>query len=143
MARSRRIGIAAAALCGGLVAFGTLAHAGAHDKTGKPPRLIEQSTCGAVRAGTAAPATTSAGVIQDIRVSVPAVALLRVDERSRVLAVSTNTGCAPRSSDEFYAIRPDGSIDAVSVKDVPGRPWTGDFTVPGRYVPQPHGTHVH
>jgi hypothetical protein len=91
-------------------------------------------------------ATSAAGAVEALRhsaqeqpisVTVPAVALLRVDVDGRVVAAATNTGCAPRTSDAVYLFHEDGSIEAVSAAALAGQVWIGDFTKSGVFAAQP------
>ena len=75
---------------------------------------------------------------QDITVTVPRTALIRVDAAGNVRAAATNTGCAPRAGDDFYVIAPDGSMTLAQPGDFARQHWVGDFTSPGRYVEQDH-----
>ena len=144
MALSTRIGLAAAvvATSGGLLFFGTLDRASAHDGS-RSLRLIEAADC-ASGTHTAQPTNANAGAAggdaprmqQTIRVTVPATALLRIDRDGRVVAALTNTGCAPRHSDDIYVVRPDGTVALASSTQITARTWTGDFTSPGVYVDQ-------
>ena len=110
---------------------GSAVGASAHRSAPHSPRLIEASSCG-VRGS--APNNVRASTIS---VAVPAVALLRLDARGRVTAAATNTGCAPRQSDQVYVVQPDGSLVATTRVRVGAVHWTGDFTTPGRMQPQP------
>jgi hypothetical protein len=91
--------------------------------------LVERAACAEAKP----PSTVSQ---QNITVVVPPIALLRVDNNGRVLAVATNTGCAPRIGDQYFAVRADGSISVTQLSKVTQRRWVGDFTTPGVYVSQ-------
>jgi hypothetical protein len=92
------------------------------------------------RHGVAAPTQLPrAGQLQQgVAVTVPATVLVRVDHRGRVLAVATNTGCAPRSGDDMWLVYPDGSMRAVGAEQLLHRRWIGDFSRRGVYVSQVH-----
>ncbi len=62
--------------------------------------------------------------------------MIRVDGKGRILAAWTNTGCAPRPTDEIYLTHPDGSISAATTAVLAHRRWVGDFTTAGVYVLQ-------
>ena len=144
MGIATRIGVAAAAVLtsGGLLFFGTLDTAAAHGDD-RSDRLIESADCAArdhAPAPTPTPAGSAAGAMQQtITVTVPATVMLRVDKHGRVTAALTNTGCAPRVSDDVYVWQTDGSLALAPSKDIVRRVWTGDFTQPGVYVIQPKG----
>ena len=126
-------------LAGLIVAGGALVGPAAAIATNHPTRgthrLLEAATC--QRRTRGAPVSGQL----TIAVTVPAVALLRVDARGRIIAAATNTGCRPRQGDIAYVVQPDGSL----VADHRVRPdivdWTGDFRVPGRMQPQVIDTH--
>ena len=130
---SRRfgVGVAIASLFAGLGVFGSLDQAVAHRESAHSPRLVERATCAEAKPPSTVPQ-------QNITVVVPPIALLRVDKNGRVLAVATNTGCAPRIGDQFFAVRADGAISVTQLAKVTQRRWVGDFTKPGVYVSQ-HG----
>ena len=117
--------------------FGPLDFASARNGTSGSTGLIEATQCsypapahGAVDSG--APNT------QTITVTVPSVALLRTDHGNHVVAAMTNTGCAPRPSDQLWFVRPDGSLEAAPTSEMANRHWIGNFTNPGVYVSQVH-----
>ena len=72
-------------------------------------------------------------------VRVPAITLLRLDHSGRVAAAATNTGCAPRPTDQIYIARADGTLQRTSSIRVDHHRWTGDFTVAARYQTQRDG----
>ncbi len=100
----------------------------------EPAVLRESEGCG-LPSTPAVSARTGSDATQHVSISVvvPAVAVVEFDEVGNVVSAMTNTGCAPRSSDLFY--RRVGSGDLVSAGPVEWV-WSGDFTVPGIYVPQ-------
>jgi hypothetical protein len=122
-------GIAIATLFAGLGVFGSLDQAVAHRETAHSPRLVERAACAEAKPPSTVPQ-------QNITVVVPPIALLRVDKNGRVLAVATNTGCAPRAGDQFFEVRPDGSISLTRPSKLTERRWVGDFTKAGVYVAQ-------
>ncbi len=73
--------------------------------------------------------------VQQVLVGVPRTAMIRLDSSGRVVAAWTNTGCAPRPTDEVWLMGPDGSITAGSTKIV-DRSWQGDFSRAGVFVLQ-------
>ena len=78
----------------------------------------------------------------NVTVTVPPVALVRLDRRGRIAAAATNTGCAPRASDDVYIVRRDGRARPASARFVErrlDRRWVGDFTERGVYQRQPRG----
>jgi hypothetical protein len=78
----------------------------------------------------------------NIAVTVPTVAVIKVDGRGRVAAVMTNSGRAPRAGDELWIVQPDGSMRApttTETADFVARRWVGDFGDPGSFVEQPGG----
>ncbi|MCU1366477.1 MAG: hypothetical protein JWL72_4255 [Ilumatobacteraceae bacterium] len=138
MGVATRIGVAAAAVLtsGGLLFFGTLDGASAHGSDGAS-RLIELPGCVARDHVPASAAVPAGGTMQQsITVTVLATTILRIDAHGHVTAATTNTGCAPRISDDVYVWEIDGSLSLASSKDVVRRAWTGDFTQPGVYVTQ-------
>lgn len=131
------------ALSLGLLAS-TMGHASAGagdegDRGGRGrPALIEQGGCGAPRANTRPGPSGSPGgeVGQRVTVTVPPTTIVKTDERGRIVAAMTNTGCAPRPGDDLFVAAPDGSITAVTSERIAHVTWTGDFREPGVYVPQ-------
>ncbi len=73
---------------------------------------------------------------QHIVVGVPRTAMIRLDSSGRVVAAWTNTGCAPRPTDEVWLMGPDGSITAAGSTEIVDRSWRGDFSRPGVFVLQ-------
>lgn len=119
----------------GAAAFAGIASAGLvgadRGHASSPAPLIERAAC-ATPAGDPPP---DPGVAQQVSVAVRGTALLQLDGRGRVVAAWTNTGCAPRRSDDVYLQRPDGSIRSGG-RDLTARRWTGDFREAGVLVPQ-------
>ena len=52
-----------------------------------------------------------AGFGQVVTVVVPATAFLDTDQKGRVFAATTNTGCPPRASDGLWLRHPDGLLE--------------------------------
>jgi hypothetical protein len=126
------------------VAFGTgsfavLAAAGALERpaeAGPADRatsvaLVERPACAAPPGGGA----FADGVVQTFTVTVRPTAVIGVDARGRVLDAWTNTGCAPRPTDDLYVRGPDGTIHPGG-GDLLEHRWTGDFRHPGAPVDQ-------
>jgi hypothetical protein len=68
---------------------------------------------------------------QQLVVVVPPTVILRVDTDGRVVAATTNTGCAPRLNDAWYVIGPDGTAAPAAADAFPQQLWVGDFTQTG------------
>lgn len=129
---------AGAAAIGGLLFVATVSHASPSGKADRPLVLQERSDCGVNGIDGAAldDRIRSAYVEQSLVVQVPATALIKVESGDRVVAAMTNTGCAPRTGDDVYIVRPDGTIERAPTSQMADRRWLGDFTVPGVYVSQ-------
>ena len=126
-------------MCAGLLLFGTLGHAGARSDTARSRPLVERPGCSRTLDDTDQQdlGPTAGGLVQEVTVQVPQTAMVRVDGKGRILAAWTNTGCAPRPTDEIYLTRPDGSIVAAATTAVLAHHrWIGDFTTAGVYVLQ-------
>ena len=90
------------------------------------PALVEVPKCWGSAPATA---TTFPGPnVETIALSVEATSLVKIDDRGRILAAETNTGCAPRDGDHIYLVHPDGSMHEAFGFDVQSFEWTGDFT---------------
>jgi hypothetical protein len=117
-----------------LVVTGSVAVAAAHSGGSLPaatqqiitPALVEAPDCWHPESGP--PATFAGADVETIAVTIEATSLLAVDERGRVTAAETNTGCAPRPTDHLYLVHPDGTITDAPGFDVSGLHFTGDFT---------------
>jgi hypothetical protein len=117
-----------------LVASGSAAVAIAHGDDALPPAtqhivtspLVEAPGCWHPSADT--PTTIAGADVQTVTVTIEATALLKVDERGRVTAAETNTGCAPRPTDHLYFVHPDGNLSEAVGFDVSELRFTGDFT---------------
>ena len=133
-----RIGIAAAGLAasGTIVLFAAIGGAGAHADDGGGGQLRELASCVQSAPIGASKARVDGQMQQEVKVVVPATALIRVDAAGRVTAALTNTGCAPRPGDDIYVVHAGGSIDPTPTGELPTQRWVGDFTVPGVYVVQ-------
>lgn len=86
------------------------------------------------------PPTPRTGTSQTIAVTVPNIAVLRLDHRGRIVAAATNTGRAPLPGDLVYVVAADGSYRPTDV-DLTGRPWTGDFSRSMRFQRQRMSAH--
>jgi hypothetical protein len=121
---------------GSFVALGPLRVLADEREPSRAPVLVEDPSCAHPSpATTPRPPAPSGGSTQVITVTVPATALLRIDAHDRIVAALTNTGCAPRSTDSIYLIRPDGSVTPTREVSV-DRAWTGNFTAAGVWVAQ-------
>ncbi len=106
---------------------------------GRPPaQLIERAGCDrAVReSGSAKPTDVRGDSRPVVSIIVPATALIRLDHAGHVLAVATNTGCAPRPGDDHFYLRFDGTVEQTSITRLAHRRWIGDFTTSGVFVSQ-------
>jgi hypothetical protein len=92
--------------------------------------LVERPSCDGAERDAMPPGERLPGG-QEISVSVPATALLRLDGRGVVVAATTNTGCAPRPTDQVFGVRTDGTVDPLPPSTVTNVRWVGDFTEPG------------
>ena len=99
-------------------------------------RLVEAPACGDLHVHPFPHRATSSATQQTVVVRVPATTLLRVDRWGRVTAAATNTGCAPRATDQVYVARADGTLQRTFSIHVDHYRWTGDFTVAARYQMQ-------
>lgn len=70
-----------------------------------------------------------------VRVRIPSIVMVKVDDRGHVVAVATNSGRAPRQGDLVYLYGPDGSVRRTTAID-PRRHWRGDFTRPAVFQAQ-------
>lgn len=115
-----------------VVGGGALALQSPAQASGRPaaPPLVEAHRC-------SLPSDPAGEAGGNVTVSVPATALLRTDRGGHVVAAATNTGCAPRPSDDIVLVRPDGTFEPAPSPQMANRRWFGDFTAPGIYQPQP------
>ena len=119
-----------------------------HDKTlptqsaaviGTPTRLsslVEAPECAGPAADAAETSAEAAGddgsvAVQQLVVVVPPTVIVRVDSNGQLVSVSTNTGCAPRPADEWWAMQPDGTAARTSAASFDRQQWVGDFTQTG------------
>jgi len=119
-----------------LLAFGPLQQVWAQPATSAPAALVESPAC----SGTTftSPASISAGMsAQQVTVQIPATVLLKLDAAGHVAEAATNSGCAPRLTDDVYLIEPDGTVHSGDANMLVGHQWVGDFTAAGVYQPQP------
>lgn len=96
------------------------------------PTLIEAPECTA-----AVPPVTAGDAAGVVTVTVPHVTFVYLDTAGRVTAVATNTGCAPRATDQVYEYLPGATGPVAATFDLAATAWTGDFTQIA--VPQPQG----
>ncbi len=101
--------------------------------------LVEATACHHPRVSPVPLSVTLTPSQQPVVVRVPATTFLRLDRSGRVTAAATNTGCAPRSTDQIYVARADGTLRRTSSIHVDHYRWTGDFTVAARYQMQRGG----
>jgi hypothetical protein len=80
--------------------------------------------------------TESTGAQPVVAVSVPATAVIQVDDDGRVVAAMTNTGHPPRPDDDLWLMNPDGTMQPASAERFTEQVWIGDFAEPGVYVVQ-------
>ena len=132
------MGISLAAACGGLMVLGSLELAAAHGGPGGSTGLIERAGCTQRSTSSGGAVDSAAPNTQKITVTVPGVALLHTDHRNHILSATTNTGCAPRPTDQLSFVRPDGSIVEAPTTELAHRRWIGNFTNPGVDVSQVH-----
>ena len=122
--------------CATLLAFGPLQQVWAQPAAASRAALVESPTCsGTTFAPVAAP--LSAANTQQVTVQVPATVLLKLDAAGHVVEAATNSGCAPRLTDDVYLIDPDGTVHAADANVLLGHQWVGDFTAAGVYQRQP------
>jgi hypothetical protein len=136
----RSLAVVAGAAVGGAM-FAGLAAAGMVDRAdhaATPEALIERPACSAPPRTPAPPSASGQDAGAAVGVTVRPTALVHVDARGRVTAAWTNTGCAPRRTDDLFVHRVDGSIRPGD-RDLAARRWIGDFRNPGVLVAQ-HAT---
>ncbi len=98
--------------------------------------VVERSGCSlAAPARAGRPARFEGFPVQTVTVTVQPLAIVHLDGGGRVVAATTNTGCAPRNGDALVVIGP-GDRPAPVPPGLKAQLWVGDFTVPGRLVPQ-------
>lgn len=140
LTRRVTLGVIGAGLCAGCF---VLAGADAFGSTEVASGLSERTECAPVppddggdeaAEGVEASERNRSGD-QTLTVSVPATAMLLLGADGEVDAAWTNTGCAPRTSDDIFVTWSDGVIQRGS-PDLVERVWTGDFRDAGVPVPQ-------
>ena len=101
---------------------------------GAPGRftLVERPSCHPADR----PSGSDGEIGQPLTVTVRPTALIGVDALGRVVDAWTNTGCAPRPTDDIYVRSPDGTIRQGDRRLV-GHDWAGDFRESGVVVHQP------
>lgn len=135
---ARRVAaVAAGATLGGIVVAGlatagVIGQAQAPLPAASPVRLIERDACAAATR----PDGVAAGAAQvAVSVGVRPTAMVYLDRDGEITAAWTNTGCAPRPTDDLYTRNADGTIHPAG-GDVARRRWSGDFRDAGVPVPQ-------
>lgn len=110
----------------------------AADCHSEPPDIVSWDGSIAGPSAVPGPAVTvpGAGGAQEVSVTVPRLALLRVDESGHVVAAVTNTGCAPQPSDATYVVTPSGEHVATPGERFAHLRFTGDFREAGRWIDQ-------
>jgi hypothetical protein len=98
--------------------------------------LLEAPDCASPTAEATAETTAAAGddgsvAVQQLVVVVPPTVIVRLDSDGQLVSVSTNTGCAPRPADEWWALQPDGTAARTSATSFDRQQWVGDFTQTG------------
>lgn len=120
---------------GGLIAKVHDERRGSEGDSSRAHGLVEREVC----AGSTRDDETRAvsrSETQSVEVHVRPTALLQLDLHGRVVAVSTNTGCAPRVADEAYYVLPGGELTPAPASAIGRRRWRGDFTTSGVFVQQ-------
>lgn len=119
----------------GVLGLGATSQApAAHGRLARPAPLAEAADCATDPAPV--PPPDGGATSQVVTVRVPRVVIVRVGAHGRVLAVTTNSGCAPGPGDTYLLRRPDGSFVEVGPRRFSGRRWHGDFSHPGVEVAQ-------
>jgi hypothetical protein len=119
-----------------LLAFGPLHQAWAQPATASRAVLVESPSCS--NSTFSSPVSMSTGLnVPQVAVQVPATVLLKLDAAGHVVEAATNSGCAPRLTDDVYLIEPDGTVHSGDANVLVGHQWVGDFTGAGVYQPQP------
>ncbi|MGZ4739765.1 MAG: hypothetical protein ACXVLM_11150 [Ilumatobacteraceae bacterium] len=78
----------------------------------------------------------AAGLQQVIEVGVPRTVFVRVDKSGHITAAATNTGCPPRTGDDFFVFRPSGKVEPTATINAAACNWSGAFAVAARFYPQ-------
>ena len=119
-----------------LLAFGPLQQVWAQPATASRAALVESPSCSDTTFSS--PVSMSTGLnVPRVAVQIPATVLLKLDAAGRVVEAATNSGCAPRLTDDVYEIEPDGTVHGADANVLLGHQWVGDFTAAGVYQPQP------
>jgi hypothetical protein len=85
-----------------------------------------------------APHPTVRGLlVQQVGVGLRSATVLHLDTFGRVVDAATNTGCAPRQTDDIY-VKMNGSATLVTDVNISRVHWDGDFSKPGTYYRQTH-----
>jgi hypothetical protein len=138
------IGIAATLAGAGVALAGPVSTSATAPALPALPALVEMPDCDAVvplSDGTAAAPSSAAsqggGMSQSITVTVPRLAIIRLDASGGVASAMTNTGCAPRPVDDVYLVDALGTfVNEDPAHELPNHVWVGDFTRRGVYQPQ-------
>jgi hypothetical protein len=138
------IGIAATLAGAGVALAGPVSTSTTATAPAARPALLEMPDCNAVVAppdGAAAASSSEAapggGMSQTITVTVPRLAIIRLDASGGVASAMTNTGCAPRPADDVYLVDAFGTfVNEDPAHELPDHVWVGDFTRRGVYQPQ-------
>jgi len=138
------IGIAATLAGAGVALAGPVSTSATAPAPASRPVLVEMPDCDAVVPppdGTAAVAPPAAsqggGMSQTITVTVPRLAIIRLDASGSVASAMTNTGCAPRTADDIYLVDAAGTfLNEDPAHELPNHVWVGDFTRRGVHQPQ-------
>ena len=141
MAQSTWIGMRGAALvagCTGLLLSARLVMPAHAARQVSNHQVSNSRVCDLAAADTdrVMPASAVSGRRRCVTVSVPAIGVIRVDDRGRAVAAMTNSGCPPRPGDEMWLIHPDGSMQPAPAERFAHHRWVGDFSEPGVYVAQ-------
>ena len=149
------VGIAGAIGYAGVALAGNVSAAPPAAPVADLPKLIEAPSCGIVEPPTgtltaaasagatmgatakSASGANAASAVVAITVTIPRLAVIRLDAAGKVASAFTNTRCAPRSSDDVYLVDAAGNfLNEHPVHELPVHVWQGDFTQPGVFQPQ-------
>lgn len=122
---------ATAVVAGGLTA-GARVRPDTSDPVHQEPEIVLVEEAGCDVPPTAGPPDGN------VRVVVPPTALVHVDAAGRVIAAMTNTGCAPRPTDDVWVVAPSGDTRPADPA-LADRTWHGDFRIRGELVSQAVG----
>jgi hypothetical protein len=96
--------------------------------------LVQLNPCGGSsdQPQSATPTQTAGGTQVSFRIAPATIA--QVDRNGAIIAVATNTGCAPQSWNQFYVQAPGGSYTPAGptqVNELLNAIYSGDWTTPG------------